>query len=54
MADKKTYIVFNSDTCYSTAIKLTEEQVKTLKWFIDFANLDFSVCLPEEVASEVE
>ena len=45
---KKVYIVTNHDTNYSTAIKLSDEQVKAIQWFIDLDDVIYSVCLPED------
>ena len=52
MDKKKVYIVTNHDNNYSTAIKLSEEQVKAIQWFIDLDDVNYSVCLPEDCCCE--
>lgn len=52
--EKKVYIIEDCDTDYSRAVKLTAEQAKAIKWFIDFADLNYCCALPEDCAIDVE
>ena len=52
MNNKKVYIVTNHDNNYSTAIRLSEEQVKAIQWLIDLDDVNYSVCLPEDYCCE--
>ena len=46
--EKKIYIISNYDIDNSIPIKLTEEQAKAIRWFIDWADIDFGCDLPED------
>lgn len=52
--EKKVYIIEDCDTDYSRAVKLTAEQAKAIRWFIDFADLNYCCDLPEDCAIDVE
>jgi hypothetical protein len=54
-AEKRTYIVCDYDSMYSTAIKLTADQAKAIGWFIDkMGDVNEYDCYPaEECSAEV-
>lgn len=52
--NKQIYIIQNHDNDYAQAVRMTEEQATAINWFIDLADLNYTCCLPEECAVEIE
>lgn len=50
MTDRNIFILSNEDNGCSTAVKLTADNVRLLNWFIDFADLNYSLLTVDECA----
>ena len=51
--EKKVFIVSNYDTENSMAVKLTEDQMKAIDWFIGWADVDCAIDTPENSAEDI-
>ena len=51
--DKKVYIVRNYDTDNSIPVNLTEDQAKAIDWFIEWADVNCAIDIPEKIAEDI-
>ena len=51
MSEAQAYIVEHHDTDNAAAVKMTEDQKKALEWLIDWADLNISVGLPNDMVA---